>query len=240
MGYNTDFSGKLYFKHPLTQGEEAKLQTFMGEDCREHPEWGRTDLTWIDLKISDEFDGLEWDGSEKTYDLEEKINLILAQMKETFPDFGLTGNLLAQGEDLHDRWILKIVNGVAVREDVGYFEDDKSVIKTELGWAGHFILSNLCQFKRNTLVEYEDTRVVVSTVGQMLMDGRVEALDLKHTYYETMAFYALDNTPAADTTRQIYISSKNKIYEKDVKEAANRMHNGVVEEISGKIISGEI
>jgi hypothetical protein len=62
----------------------------------------------------DNFSGLQWDGAEKTYDLIEKVNLIIHEMQKDFPDFGLQGELLAQGESINDRWILNIENNVAV------------------------------------------------------------------------------------------------------------------------------
>ncbi len=115
MGYNTEFQGILEFTKPLTKEEKEKLQTFMGADCREHPEWNATDLTWIDLAISDD-KGLVWDGSEKTYHMIEKINLILEEMRKDFPNFGLKGRLQAQGEEMGDIWGITIKNGEAVME----------------------------------------------------------------------------------------------------------------------------
>lgn len=118
MGYSTDFTGELKFTKELKATELAKLKTFMGEDCREHPEWNATNMTYIDLEISDDFSGLKWDGSEKTYDLVEKVNLIISEMKKDFPDFGLEGSLFAQGEDSTDRWVLLIDNGIAIEKKV--------------------------------------------------------------------------------------------------------------------------
>ena len=40
------------------------------------------------------------------------------------------------------------------------------VKRTERGYPGHFILSHRCVFTRNTLLEYGETRVIVSTVGE--------------------------------------------------------------------------
>ena len=59
------------------------------EDCRKHPEWGDTNLSYIDLQLTDDFSALEWDGSEKTYNLQDKVNLIIREMKKDDPDFEL-------------------------------------------------------------------------------------------------------------------------------------------------------
>jgi hypothetical protein len=119
MGYSTNFRGVLKFKENITVAQLSKVKGFLGRDCRDHPEWGHTNLTYIDLKLTDDFSGLEWDGSEKTYDLADKVNLIIDQLRADHPEFGLTGELAAQGEDIEDRWILCFdKNGTAVRRDV--------------------------------------------------------------------------------------------------------------------------
>lgn len=119
MGYSTDFDGVLRFKKPVTEEQIKKLTPFLGADCREHPEWKTPgiDLTWIDLELDDELapTGLCWNGSEKTYDLVEKVNLIINEMRKDWPDFGLEGELEASGEDPSDLWKLKMVDGVATK-----------------------------------------------------------------------------------------------------------------------------
>lgn len=120
MSYSTDFKGELKFKTELTATQLAKVKAFCGAECREHKDWlGSEGLTWVDLELLGDFSGLRWDGSEKTYDLAEKINMITANMQQDCPDFGFTGKMLAQGEDVDDRWELIIgVDGKAVRKDV--------------------------------------------------------------------------------------------------------------------------
>lgn len=120
MGYSTDFSGVLTFKKELTGKQIAKIQTFLGADCREHPEWGKNDLTWIDLEFAENFEGLQWNGSEKTYDLVKKVNLITEKMRQEFPDFEMEGELLAQGEETGDVWKLVMINGVATKQHVDF------------------------------------------------------------------------------------------------------------------------
>lgn len=118
MGSSTDFKGKLKFVNELTASQLAKLNEFMGEDCRDHPEWGEEGMTYIDLEITKDFTGIQWDGSEKTYDLPEKINLIISQMQKEWPDFGLEGFFIAQGDAVGDIWRLSIKDGKAIQEDI--------------------------------------------------------------------------------------------------------------------------
>jgi hypothetical protein len=118
MGYSTEFKGELKFTRELTGGELAKVRSMLGEDCRDYPEWDATHLSYIDLELNNDFSGLKWNGSEKTYQLEEKVNVVIKQMKKTIPDFGLTGYLVAQGEAFDDRWTLVIENGIAINKRV--------------------------------------------------------------------------------------------------------------------------
>lgn len=125
MGYNTVFKGELKFIIEPTAKQLVKVKSFLGEDCRDHPEWGNTQLTYIDLVLLDDFSGLKWDDSaEKTYDLPEKINLIIQQMQKKYPDFGLSGKLLAQGEDADDRWFLMMIDGEATKEKIPLSSDE--------------------------------------------------------------------------------------------------------------------
>ena len=102
MGYNTDFTGEMYFNQELTGKQIAALNEMLGEDCREHPEWlpVAKDLTWIDLEFNDDYSGIQWNGSEKSYDMAAKLNLIVAVMRRTCcPDFGFNGKIEARDEE---------------------------------------------------------------------------------------------------------------------------------------------
>lgn len=118
MGYSTDFNGELKFKNELSASQLAKINSFLGEDCRKHPEWDAENMTYIDLVLLDDFTGIKWDGSEKTYDLDAKINLITREMRKLYPEFEFVGEMVAQGESMDDRWMLKIIDGVAVRQEI--------------------------------------------------------------------------------------------------------------------------
>lgn len=119
MGYSTTFEGVLKFTSPLREDQSEFLGGILGEDWRDHPEWGSVrDCYYIDLSITDDRLGLRWSGAEKTYGMVDAVNLVLRLCRDKWPDFGLSGSMLAQGEDIHDRWVLSISeDGTAKRSD---------------------------------------------------------------------------------------------------------------------------
>jgi hypothetical protein len=142
MGYSTDFTGELRFTKEATVGQLAELNRMFGEDCRDHPEWKADGLYYVDLELSEDFGGIKWNGAEKTYQLDKIVNVVIAQMRKTWPDFGLTGQMLAQGEDAADRWALVI-------GDDGFAEAKQIVItgkRVECPSCGkHFIVEEAAQ-----------------------------------------------------------------------------------------------
>lgn len=109
MGYNTRFSGTLKFSTPVTVQMLAKLNTMLGEDAGKIAGSSDRDYGYIHLVVSKDFSGIEWDsGTEKTYYLEKSVNVVITEMRKEWPEFGLTGQLMAQGEDMEDRWALVI------------------------------------------------------------------------------------------------------------------------------------
>lgn len=115
MGYTTKFLGTLKFANEITVQQLAKLDGILGEDTRNHPEWDiPTDVwvTYVDLETTNDLTGLKWDGSEKTYGMEDLIPLVIRLMREDFPDFGLKGRLFAQGEDVGDVYYINVDNDI--------------------------------------------------------------------------------------------------------------------------------
>jgi len=105
---------------------------------------------------------------------------------------------------------------------------------TERGYAGHFICSSRCLFRRNTLIEAGDKKIVVSTVGNMLMDnGKRETIGLNR-HYETMAFEAVFEAGywEADVGRQLSFESEWAISElkNESDDKADKMHDAAVQE----------
>lgn len=115
------------------------------------------------------------------------------------------------------------------------------VIRTERGWPGHFICANRCRFRRNTLLTYNDIRIVVSTVGLMELDGKFETIG-HNRHFETKAFHADKNDKRyfdADVSKQVYFDSEWAIAEPNADDRANEMHEAVVLEITNKLLAGE-
>ena len=114
------------------------------------------------------------------------------------------------------------------------------VIRTERGWAGHFICSNQCRFRRNTLLELDGSRIVVSTVGNHWYKDKLLPIGVER-YFETMAFHAMFEDPYwdADVSKQISFDSNWSLDENANDNDANDMHETVVEEISRRMASGE-
>jgi hypothetical protein len=118
MGYTIDFRGELKFNRELVASEIKLFEGFFGEDFRDHPEWGGKDLYYLAVCFNDDYTGIKHDESEKTYDLETMINVMIENINIIKPDIKLSGELLAQGEEITDRWILRMVDGVATRVDI--------------------------------------------------------------------------------------------------------------------------
>ncbi len=117
MGYSTQFDGELKFTKELTATQLAAVKQFCGEDCRDHSWIYSDDLTYIDVELLDDFSGIKWNGAEKTYKMEHLINVIIHNMRQRWDDFGLTGSLIAQGDEHDDRWLLEFNSeGIAMRK----------------------------------------------------------------------------------------------------------------------------
>ena len=114
------------------------------------------------------------------------------------------------------------------------------VKRTERGWAGHFCCSYRCEYHRNTLLEYNGVKVVVSTVGRLRKDmfsDTYEDLGYKR-YFETMAFMAKedDKYNDADVEREIQFDAKWSLPSPDMELEADAMHEDVVMELSKRLV----
>ena len=116
---------------------------------------------------------------------------------------------------------------------------------TYRGWPGHFILGDRCRFRLNTLIEYGQKRIVVSTVG-LLVDRPANQFEPigNDRYYETMAFWATlikdewGEFWEADVTQPIDFDSPWRWPSIKDELKAQAGHEVVVQEIAGKLKEG--
>ena len=105
---------------------------------------------------------------------------------------------------------------------------------TERGWPGHFIGGDRCIFHRNTLVEYENEKIIVSTVGRWRnSNDKIETIG-RNRYFETMAFKSReDKFDDIDVGEPVHLEGKVSIDHKrpEADIEANKMHEARVEEV---------
>lgn len=119
----------------------------------------------------------------------------------------------------------------------------REVKRTERGWGGHFVGAHHCEFRRNTLLEYGDIKLVISTVGAYApgQDGKYSLVNA-YGFYETLVFKA-DRAPYWDVipSQQVHLDGKwciDKI-KSTVDIEANDMHEAAVHEMTKKLQEGQ-
>ena len=103
MGYNTEFIGPLYLPPGISPEHRQLIKDYLKGNFE------------IDLKMSVDNLALVWNGAEKTYDMDKQVNNLIAHFIPLIPNFTLTGRMLAQGEDVADRWVLFMDPGGTAR-----------------------------------------------------------------------------------------------------------------------------
>ena len=112
--------------------------------------------------------------------------------------------------------------------------------RTERGWAGHFICGHRCLFRRNTLIEHNNIKIVVSTVGRLMMHEKIEPVGCDR-HYETMAFHSDSDDNKyhdADVGREVIFDSNWMLSHEMADNEANMMHEDVVKEICTGLEAG--
>ena len=127
------------------------------------------------------------------------------------------------------------------------------VKRTERGWCGHFCGSRDCLYHRNTLLEYGDKKIVVSSIGRYmpLYKRQIAYKDFyipnecyemigRDRYFETMAFVAYESEEGywdADVTKQVVFGSNWQLDQPDMEKEADEMHEAVVAEITQDLLN---
>lgn len=120
-----------------------------------------------------------------------------------------------------------------------------TIKRTERGWSGHFIAADYCQFKRNTLLEKGERKIIVSTIGAYFSPTEQKIVTIGFArFYETMVFEAIldDGYWDIDISNKIKFKSNWEIGEMErmSDQKANDMHEAVVEEMTIKLKKGEL
>lgn len=108
------------------------------------------------------------------------------------------------------------------------------VTRTERGWAAHLCVSRDCLFRRNTLLECGDARVIVSTVGNYHPNrtNRLETIG-SDRHYETYTFLAALEGPYWEISSGNEIDSEGLVGgEPDSDRKADAMHERMVEKVT--------
>ena len=121
VGYQTDFTGILRFTRPMTLLELAYIEKQMGFDLPDDLKgyiYPHGKPHYVQLEVSNDKSGIQWDGNEKFYEAVNAVNFVIDNARREIPDFGLSGQLEAQGEEIGDHWFLVIgEDGYAKRVD---------------------------------------------------------------------------------------------------------------------------
>jgi hypothetical protein len=119
-----------------------------------------------------------------------------------------------------------------------------NIKRTERGWAAHFICADRCMFHRNTLIEYDNISIVVSTVGNMKTfydskDNKIQMIGADR-YFETLVFHSKKNKfNDANVSRQITMNSDWQISEPWKELEADEMHENNINEIIQRLLDGD-
>ena len=113
--------------------------------------------------------------------------------------------------------------------------------RTERGWPGHFCCVGRCRFRRNTLLEMGEERIVVSTVGNMtpFREDAVQPMQEigLERCWETMVFKACYDDPywEADVGNEVEFESPWALDATANDLDANAMHERVVAEMTERM-----
>ena len=125
MGYNTEFEGEIKFSREITVPELRIIQATIdasdvGEiaDMCKYQKKDDDEFRYLDLELTNDFTGIKWDGSEKTYYMVTSLNVFFHAIRQRIPDMSFNGRMDAQGEEVEDVWTIEVKDGVARRVEV--------------------------------------------------------------------------------------------------------------------------
>jgi hypothetical protein len=119
MGYTTSFQGVIKIEPELKASEIKFIQGMFGDMREWNPKMAKElDMTWFNFEFDENFTGIRWDGSEKFYDADGCMKVLIDETLKKYPHLKFNGILQAQGEEFSDRWQLIVKNNKVTRKDV--------------------------------------------------------------------------------------------------------------------------
>lgn len=120
MGYTTTFKGQLEFNRELKASEIKKLKEAFEFDPRhgDHTQSSPYAFYYIDLELNENMDAIRWNGAEKSYGMTQQVGYVIGEITQLSPDLKLSGKMLAQGEDIDDRWELIVKDNKVTRKEL--------------------------------------------------------------------------------------------------------------------------
>lgn len=125
---------------------------------------------------------------------------------------------------------------------------NNTIKRTERGWAGHSICAGNCRFRRNTLLELGNFRVVVITIGDMHPNDAARKEIGNQCHYKTMAFLARKDGAYWDADEKKEVSgiasrwslrwSKSNM--RRIDNLANDMHENYAAEVASQMLDGTL
>lgn len=115
MGYSTDYQGQIRIMN-LDLEKVRILNEYLGKDKRDVTIPGGADklpFYFFNVELNVGMTALQWDGSEKTNGMLEMLNF-LRQMAGL--EFGEGDNMVCQGEEGPDRYLLVVENNWIVKK----------------------------------------------------------------------------------------------------------------------------
>jgi hypothetical protein len=113
MGYSTTFSGQIQIEPALDWKQRDEINEFCQADHRTAGYPG----IWCDWEVNEAGDRVGWNGNEKSYEMTRWAQYLIHTY---FGPWGrkLNGQMLAEGEDTGDVWLLMITENVVNTADV--------------------------------------------------------------------------------------------------------------------------
>lgn len=121
MGYDTDYKGCILFEPATPEIVKFIYEIVERTDLHEDPDyphdWHLDHMfSSLDLELDDNEDGLWWQSGERSYDLDDQINVLVHMVRKKFPDFRISGGSMEMLEECEDpKFIIPRLDGTVMR-----------------------------------------------------------------------------------------------------------------------------